>query len=77
MFDHDQCQGIAESGGGSMNSYIQFGALLVASIPLIIIAVVGGYIAFARREAHPRASLLVSLGLLGLVFKFVRQPPGR
>jgi hypothetical protein len=50
-----------------MNSYIQFGALLVASIPHMIIAVIGIYIAFVRREAHPHASTLVSLGLLGLL----------
>jgi len=51
-----------------MNPYIQFGASLIPSIPLMIIAVVGIYIAFARREAHPRASRLVSLGLFGLLF---------
>jgi hypothetical protein len=51
-----------------MNPYIQFGASLVPSIPLMVIAVIGIYIAFVRREAHPRASWLVSLGLFGLLF---------
>jgi hypothetical protein len=51
-----------------MNPYIQFGASLIPSIPLMIISVVGIYIAFVRREAHPRASWLVSLGLFGLLF---------
>jgi hypothetical protein len=54
-------------GRGKMNPYVQLGASLVPSIPFIIIAMVGIYIAFVRREAHPRASLLVSLGLIGLL----------
>jgi hypothetical protein len=51
-----------------MNSFTQFGAALFAAIPTIVIAVIGIYFAFARRAAQPRASLLVSLGLLGLLF---------
>jgi hypothetical protein len=50
-----------------MNTFIQFGAALLAAIPFIIIAVIGIFFAFTRRTAHPRASLLVSLGLLGLL----------
>jgi hypothetical protein len=51
-----------------MNTFTQVGAALLAGIPAIIIAAIGVYLAFARWAAHPPASLLVSLGLLGLLF---------
>jgi hypothetical protein len=50
-----------------MNSYIQFGASLLASVPFIIVALIGMYVAFVRRSAHPRASLLVSLGFVAVL----------
>lgn len=50
-----------------MNPYFQFGAALVASLPIIVVTAIGIWIAIVRRTAHPRPSLIVSLGLLALL----------
>jgi hypothetical protein len=50
-----------------MNPYFQFGAALVASLPIIVVTVIGIWIAIVRRTAHPKASMIVLLGLLALL----------
>jgi hypothetical protein len=57
--------------GNLMNQYFQFGGALLASLPIILVAAIGIWMAIVRRAAHPKSSLIVSLGLLALLCNVV------